>query len=338
MNRTCPYTGRTWYEFQSLLHQGISLLVAVMAGVGMFCEKFVSIPSSSGHQFTASRPRIGTAPGRGRFNPFFIRASVYWKNITDPTMSISSFPFQSLLHQGISLLDFSATLVGSNASVSIPSSSGHQFTAARPRRRRRPLPGVSIPSSSGHQFTDIALFKACCAAHDYGFNPFFIRASVYCIGGARRAADDQKAFQSLLHQGISLLVSEWRVWIDQPYAVSIPSSSGHQFTARGHVLQTGPQPGFQSLLHQGISLLARSSGWPGRGQLLQSFNPFFIRASVYWRPYAPRVVPSVHRFQSLLHQGISLLYVLCWSMNCGLANSVSIPSSSGHQFTVRRRR
>ena len=64
-------------------------------------------------------------------------------------------PFQSLLHQGISLLwaadhrrEVEARL------VSIPSSSGHQFT----ERMRRQLPAfnavlVSIPSSSGHQFT-----------------------------------------------------------------------------------------------------------------------------------------------------------------------------------------
>ena len=40
------------------------------------------------------------------------------------------------------------------------------------------------------------------------------------------------------------------------------------------------------------------------------FNPFFIRASVYWiagRPYAELL--AIALFQSLLHQGISLLGV-----------------------------
>ena len=39
----------------------------------------VSIPSSSGHQFTECESGVSrSGPGKG-FNPFFIRASVYWE-------------------------------------------------------------------------------------------------------------------------------------------------------------------------------------------------------------------------------------------------------------------
>ena len=65
--------------------------------------------------------------------------------------------------------------------------------------------GVSIPSSSGHQFTVIGMIGL-----ENGQNT---------------------AFQSLLHQGISLLYAK----LARKNAlfiifVSIPSSSGHQFT------------------------------------------------------------------------------------------------------------
>ena len=88
--------------------------------------------------------------------------------------------FQSLLHQGISLLG--AGIRGPRprrVRVSIPSSSGHQFTGigATPTRQGQEL--VSIPSSSGHQFTVDQ-----------------IQASF---------GDIHVEFQSLLHQGISLL-------------------------------------------------------------------------------------------------------------------------------------
>ena len=38
-----------------------------------------------------------------------------------------------------------------------------------------------------------------------GFNPFFIRASVYCNSTEASVIALREAFQSLLHQGISLL-------------------------------------------------------------------------------------------------------------------------------------
>ena len=63
-------------------------------------------------------------------------------------------------------------------------------------------------------------------------------------------------FQSLLHQGISLLSNERSPLPDDPGGVSIPSSSGHQFTGRwGGLVQSAGCRMFQSLLHQGISLL-----------------------------------------------------------------------------------
>ena len=140
-------------RFQSLLHQGISLLFAE-ASLLRRIWKF-------------------------RFNPFFIRASVYWEKISS-TLDWSSFPFQSLLHQGISLL----LAVGQahepeNVSVSIPSSSGHQFTA---------------------------LVQQCLSfGGSFCFNPFFIRASVYCLKLSAAEYAVHYLFQSLLHQGISLL-------------------------------------------------------------------------------------------------------------------------------------
>ena len=90
-------------EFQSLLHQGISLLETITKIPQDPINPIVSIPSSSGHQFTVS-------------------TGLEW-------FMLRMDGFQSLLHQGISLLecaqnsdDYMGTV------VSIPSSSGHQFT------------------------------------------------------------------------------------------------------------------------------------------------------------------------------------------------------------------
>ena len=195
-------------EFQSLLHQGISLLEIVShEKMGPIIR--VSIPSSSGHQFTEL------------FSGFLLNRFIC--------------SFQSLLHQGISLLASGAatSLTWKSGSVSIPSSSGHQFTAGRPC------------SSAWRQTSG-------------GFNPFFIRASVYCRATTGRGdAPGSPSFQSLLHQGISLLR-----WSDcdesaDAAAVSIPSSSGHQFTVESAINdRMEKELTFQSLLHQGISLLA----------------------------------------------------------------------------------
>ncbi len=215
------------WKFQSLLHQGISLLDDEFFDQSIGFIDTVSIPSSSGHQFTGLR------------------------------VFRSSFGielFQSLLHQGISLLRVRpARALSRIRDVSIPSSSGHQFTAvsrlliqagvpvfqsllhqgisllgAKCAKSTWNIAAVSIPSSSGHQFTGFR--RGASGWWDRGsFNPFFIRASVYCV-----------AYGIYLIAGVN--------------GVSIPSSSGHQFTAWMYPLGNSRPP---------------------------CFNPFFIRASVY---------------------------------------------------------
>ena len=190
----------------------------------------VSIPSSSGHQFTVS----------------------WYLLHVECRIAL----FQSLLHQGISLLgEAIADDLERGIQVSIPSSSGHQFTVHWQGNRRQLSRRVSIPSSSGHQFT----------------------AGRSNAGEVRFPA----AFQSLLHQGISLLRSRFRSQQARIRFVSIPSSSGHQFTAREQI-------------------------WAGIKGVIR-FNPFFIRASVYCAPSWPWPCRPTGWFQSLLHQGISLL-------------------------------
>ena len=163
------------------------------------------------------------------------------------------------------------------------------------------------------------------------FNPFFIRASVYCDphdGAVLRALGP---FQSLLHQGISLL--------------------------RGQARRSAPgAPAFQSLLHQGISLLVQPrAGCAPTARV--GFNPFFIRASVYCLKSiaaSSRLktvsIPSSsgHQFTAQAQGNDFQSYQLCFnpffiraSVYCPTASArpapcaawVSIPSSSGHQFT-----
>ena len=192
-------------------------------------------------------------------------------------------------------------------------------------------------------------------------------------------------FQSLLHQGISLLTSIHPGPDCIPARVSIPSSSGHQFTGQW-------KPLFMFAEGRPVSIPS-SSGHQFTGCANQCdqrwhglrFNPFFIRASVYWTCIGPAIpsralrpvsIPSSSghqfterpksrvddgvgmKFQSLLHQGISLLQgkyqlrkprgvqfqsLLHQGISLldgssffeeGNAFSVSIPSSSGHQFTA----
>ena len=165
----------------------------------------VSIPSSSGHQFTGRHGAIPVRRVRAGFNPFFIRASVYWVM----PLSIKSRlvrQFQSLLHQGISLLAssvlmrrwtsclFQSLLHQGISLLGLPLCSCMQvYTMFQSLLHQgisllfaSPCRGcgadsfkVSIPSSSGHQFTDsnVALIEL---ERERSFNPFFIRASVYC--------------------------------------------------------------------------------------------------------------------------------------------------------------
>ena len=91
------------------------------------------------------------------------------------------------------------------------------------------------------------------------FNPFLVRASVYWLAAPGAGQRQSLAFQSLLSQGISLLV-KW----------------SHKGEARTQYM-------FQSLLSQGISLLTRHPG-DTRVAPPDSFNPFLVRASVYCVP------------------------------------------------------
>ena len=197
----------------------------------------VSIPSSSGHQFT--EPAVARADNGQveRFNPFFIRASVYWAGPFYRTPSGRLVTFQSLLHQGISLLHayIGPLSLPEDARVSIPSSSGHQFTDRTMWNFAKSRSKVSIPSSSGHQFT--ARFRRVPGVG--GTRRVSIPSSSghqFTVGHARlERGVNSAAFQSLLHQGISLLGSFIRqqALMRSVETVSIPSSSGHQFTVRG---------------------------------------------------------------------------------------------------------
>ena len=86
--------------------------------------------------------------------------------------------FQSLLHQGISLLRLGSFLPGTDI-VEFQSLLHQGISLLGPDGR--PAGGhaavVSIPSSSGHQFTVHHLNGKC--SQELCFNPFFIRASVY---------------------------------------------------------------------------------------------------------------------------------------------------------------
>ena len=219
---------RTRPKFQSLLHQGISLLWPWTA-TAPACPPPVSIPSSSGHQFTASAPPDGRSCPRRRFNPFFIRASVYCAPSGDS---------------------------GDIArEVSIPSSSGHQFTGNLQGLCRPCHQAVSIPSSSGHQFT--VLRVGGLAVRDATAFQSLLHQGISLLAAAEaaRAEKSARAFQSLLHQGISLLLLTFFMIHPAEDSVSIPSSSGHQFT--------------ECMVFQNDL------------QYLLRFNPFFIRASVY---------------------------------------------------------
>ena len=146
-------------------------------------------------------------------------------------------------------------------------------------------------------------------------------------------ADNKTVFQSLLHQGISLLGKGWHGRVAS--RLSWFQSLLHQGIS---LLSSVPARNarscwaFQSLLHQGISLLLNLR--LRRPKDKRRFNPFFIRASVYWgltgmpdgRACRAVSIPSSsgHQFTGVrrprgLHHG---------------RRAVSIPSSSGHQFTV----
>ena len=138
----------------------------------------VSIPSSSGHQFTEFQRESLLDTGSPCFNPFFIRASVYCgRSAAEPRPVLSRFnPFFI------------------RASVYCGRS------AAEPRPVLSRFNPFFIRASVYCQSAALQL-----GSHRGRFNPFFIRASVYWLEKFVRRSDPGRLFQSLLHQGISLL-------------------------------------------------------------------------------------------------------------------------------------
>ena len=269
----------------------------------------VSIPSSSGHQFTGiSRktcPRRPSPPFQSLlhqgislltclascnckdaqicFNPFFIRASVYCVCRAACAAISARASFQSLLHQGISLLG-----------------QGQQS-------RRRSV--------------------------DLRFNPFFIRASVYCVAIATSPRVRFKlAFQSLLHQGISLLVANIATRNDWLSCFNPFFIRASVYCVRFVAPRTPTALRFNPFFIRASVYCERALG----REILRHgrcFNPFFIRASVYWQ---------CADFHHLPHSALGFnpffirASVYCMRLRpfqACLLHCVSIPSSSGHQFT-----
>ena len=191
---------------------------------------------------------------------------------------------------------------------------------------------VSIPSSSGHQFTGRAVKK----------NPgeIYMFQSLLHQGISLLVAPDVglerllPVFQSLLHQGISLLVGYDASIGDAARGVSIPSSSGHQFTVVDMGVENNLFAAFQSLLHQGISLLVVPVPH-GRRRHRRRFNPFFIRASVYWTALLAKQGLSLQGFNPFFIRASVYWALMPFALQV-VPDRVSIPSSSGHQFTARR--
>ena len=303
-------------EFQSLLHQGISLL-KLKGRAREYGLLSVSIPSSSGHQFTVKARNSPTSGLGVGFNPFFIRASVYCCAFCGFTARNCCRSFQSLLHQGISLLNNTpADLLEEEVLFQSLLHQGISLLLSR-CRLQGPTAGVCFnPFFIRASVYCVALFVLADAI-EAGFNPFFIRASVYCHAGRNRqtaggccfnpffirasvywpAAPGRAglcadAFQSLLHQGISLLHAVAQRGVGAPgHPVSIPSSSGHQFTGKAYLefvydQKVGFNPFFIRASVYWICPPGMRSG-PARCR----FNPFFIRASVYCHCQSPEWFP-----------------------------------------------
>ena len=96
---------------------------------------------------------------RRGFNPFLVRASVYCPLAALALVVLARTQFQSLLSQGISLLD--RRLRG----------------RARARRRVRGFNPFLVRASV--YWRPVAHGSPRMGA--YGFNPFLVRASVYCV-------------------------------------------------------------------------------------------------------------------------------------------------------------
>ena len=274
---------RSWYGFQSLLHQGISLLRSSRASKAQALRLFqsllhqgISLLLPQLEALTGRLPQFQSLLHQGisllltvsnsanilglSFNPFFIRASVYWLSM-DMGYPNALIWFQSLLHQGISLLGEEYF----NYMIDAGYGFNPFFIRASVYWARAPV----RPAIAWHSFNPFFIRAsvywippgAGTGAGTPGFNPFFIRASVYWDRDMADTPQTAGPFQSLLHQGISLL----KLQIVSRYQL--------------------PLVKFQSLLHQGISLLNRAESYENVGIGI-GFNPFFIRASVYCQKVA----------------------------------------------------
>ena len=170
-------------QFQSLLSQGISLL----ALLGRF---------------------TGALLGRC-FNPFLVRASVYWQDLEWRADGESPLTFQSLLSQGISLLGTTGISVGlavkSGFNPFLVRASVY-CRDARYRVLQATYAEFQSLLSQGISLLVVPLRRAGRGGR-VGFNPFLVRASVYCkIILSTPNSTWFPWFQSLLSQGISLLV------------------------------------------------------------------------------------------------------------------------------------
>ena len=140
-----------------------------------------------------------------------------------------------------------------------------------------------------------------------GFNPFFIRASVYCCPKRPWTIRRRPRFNPFFIRASVYCHQEQVPDSGLLLPVSIPSSSGHQFTGRNLIsARVRCLPRFQSLLHQGISLLMdKETGATGIKTVFQSLLHQGISLLLIGN-----LATMMHRvilFQSLLHQGISLL-------------------------------
>ena len=110
-------------------------------------------------------------------NPFFIRSSLPGKRFPQRKDWYGNMS-QSLLHQVKSSWADFGTRGTFDPNVSIPSSSGQVFLAARKVQLKfMQSVIVSIPSSSGQVFL-VGFCRAVARNSSAGLNPFFIRSSL----------------------------------------------------------------------------------------------------------------------------------------------------------------
>ena len=174
-----------------------------MSGRADLADSKVSIPSSSGHQFTG---KSAQPPARRAFLVSIPSSSghQFTAILRVGTRMLSPSVFQSLLHQGISLL-LITVVVDHHHLLRLFQSLLHQgISLLACSATRRNSKSTSFQSLLHQGISLLGGRFFCVRAPSFCFNPFFIRASVYCVREAFRTARNS--------------------------IVSIPSSSGHQFT------------------------------------------------------------------------------------------------------------